>query len=261
MSSPAISPTPYPYANAVLQMLLTNAQAVLGNYFIGLYLHGSLALGDFDPGHSDIDFAVVTTRELPVKLIAGLEAMHKRIWDSGLEWVDKLEGSYLSKKTLWRYSPDETPHPHVFEKKFLVIRDNREWVINRHILREYGVTVAGPPIKPLIAPVNPDELRETVVLRLREAWTPRLNEPEWLVPPGHQPYIALTCCRALYTMEFGAITSKPVSARWALTALDKQWTVLIESALAWHYGEPHGDIEKTLELVKYTMEQTAAYRR
>ena len=261
MSPPAISPTPYPYVNAVLKLLLDNVQSVLDTYFVGLYLHGSLALGDFDPGHSDIDFAVVTTRELPVKLIADLETTHGCINDSGLEWAEKLEGSYLSKKTLRRYSPEEAPHPHVFENKFLVIRDNREWVINRHILREKGVVVAGPPIKPMITPVSPDKLRETVVLRLREAWTPRLNEPEWLIPPGHQPYLVVTCCRALYTMKFGTIASKPASVRWALTALDKEWKDLIETAMAWHYGEPRGDIEKSMELIRYTMEQIGALNR
>jgi predicted nucleotidyltransferase len=258
MPSAAASPTPYPFVNTVLQLLLKNAQSVLDTFFIGLYLHGSLAIGDFDPGHSDIDFVVVTTRELPLKLIADLEAMHARIKDSGLEWVNKLEGSYISKKALLLYNPVNAPRPRINEKKFIVDREKIDSVINRYILRESGVAVAGPPIKPLIAPVSPDELREAVVQVIREAWTPRLNDREWLVPPGDQPYLIVTCCRALYTMKFGTVTSKPVSARWALTALDKQWTSLIESAMAWHYGVPHGDIEKSLQFIRYTMKQIGA---
>jgi predicted nucleotidyltransferase len=38
-------------------------QAVLRDRFIGLYLGGSLALGDFDPQRSDIDFVAVTVDE------------------------------------------------------------------------------------------------------------------------------------------------------------------------------------------------------
>src|SRR4030042_6962221 len=120
MPPSSLSPTPYPDINAVLKMLLTGAQAVLDNYFIGLYLHGSLATGDFDPGRSDIDFLVVTTRELPLKLIADLEAMHNRILNSGLKRAKKLDGSYISKKALWRYSPDDAPRPYVDEGKFFV---------------------------------------------------------------------------------------------------------------------------------------------
>jgi predicted nucleotidyltransferase len=258
MASPVIRPTPYPYVNAVLKLLLHEAQSVLGTYFVGLYLHGSLALGDFDPGHSDIDFLVVTAEELPEKLIPDLETMHQRIWNSELEWAAKLEGTYIPKDSLYRYHAADPPRPHINERKFLFFPNENYWVISRYILREKGVVVNGLPIRPLIAPISPEELREAVVSGLIEGWIPRLNERDWLVPPGHQSYIALTCCRALYTVEFGKIASKPVSARWALTVLDNQWTDLIESALAWHYGEPHGDIEKTLQLMRYTLEQVGA---
>jgi predicted nucleotidyltransferase len=260
MPPEVFSPTPYPDVNTVLKLLLKEAQGVLDNYFIGLYLHGSLALGDFNPGSSDIDFCIVTSRELPLKLISELEAAHQRINDSGLAWVDKLEGSYLSKKAVRRYRPEEVPHPHVWNKKFQVTRDESAWAIDRHILREHGVTVAGPPVKPLIDPVSPDELRNVIITGIRDEWVSKLNEPEWLKPPSSQPFVVLTCCRALYTMKFGTIVSKPVSARWAVEALGKQWKGLIETALAWHYGLPHGDIEQTLQFMRYTMEQIGALR-
>ncbi len=46
------NPTPYPDVNAVLHRLLAEVQAVLGERFVGLYLYGSLAGGDFDPDTS-----------------------------------------------------------------------------------------------------------------------------------------------------------------------------------------------------------------
>jgi predicted nucleotidyltransferase len=54
-------PTPYPDVNEVLLTLLDNVRAILGDYFTGMYLYGSLASGDFDPRRSDIDFLVVTS--------------------------------------------------------------------------------------------------------------------------------------------------------------------------------------------------------
>ena len=257
MPPSALSPTPYPDINAVLQMLLTGVRAVLDNYFIGLYLHGSLAMGDFDPGHSDIDFLVVTTRELPLKLIADLEAMHNRILNSGLKRAKKLDGSYISKKALWRYNPDDTPRPYVDEGKFFVSRDGIECVINRHILREHGVAVVGPPIKPLIAPVSPEELRQAVKEKLFTWWAPMLKEPGFPNSgPGYQSYAVTTMCRALYALKFGAIVTKPTAVRWAIMTLDKEWTKLIEAALAWHDGDPAGDIERTKAFMRYTMEKT-----
>jgi len=261
MSLSAASPTPYADVNAVLKLLLKNVQDVMGTFFIGLYLHGSLALGDFDPGHSDIDFVVVTTRELPVKLISDLEAMHARIKDSGLKLAIKLDGAYISKKALLRYSIDNPPCPEIDETKFSIQRDGSHGIINRHILRENGVVVAGPPVRPLIAPVSPDELREAVLDRLFTWWAPMLDKPGLRYPgPGYQSYAVLTMCRALYTLQHGAIVSKPVSARWALQTLDKRWTKLIESALAWHDGDPTGDIEQTRAFIKYTLERVKPYR-
>jgi predicted nucleotidyltransferase len=52
--------TPYPDVNAVLDLLLVKVQATLAHNFVALYLHGSLACGDFELQTNDIDFVVVT---------------------------------------------------------------------------------------------------------------------------------------------------------------------------------------------------------
>jgi predicted nucleotidyltransferase len=260
MSSPATGPTPYSYINAVLEILQAHLRATLGDYFIGLYLHGSLASGDFDPGHSDIDFLVVTTEELPEKMLPDLAAMHDLVWGIGLEWAKKLEGTYIPKNSLYRYNPADPPRPGIYEGKFLTFRHEIHWVINRHILRENGVVVSGPPIRPLIAPVTPEEIRQAIVTGLIEAWTDKLSERDWLIPPGHQPYIVLTCCRVLYTLKYGTITSKLTSARWAFGSLGNQWKNLIESAEAWHYGLPPGDIDMTLQMMRYTLDKLKIYQ-
>ena len=78
-------PTPYDDINLFLQILLDNVRAVLGNYFIGMYLYGSLATGEFDANRSDIDFLVVTSEKLPKNMISDLKTMHTRLYESGLE--------------------------------------------------------------------------------------------------------------------------------------------------------------------------------
>jgi hypothetical protein len=44
--------TPYPKINALLQELGAGVQSILGARFVGLYLDGSLAIGDFAPGRA-----------------------------------------------------------------------------------------------------------------------------------------------------------------------------------------------------------------
>ena len=64
----SLFPTPHPGVNLALRELTARIQAILGGRFSGLYLYGSLALGDFDPCSSDIDLIVVTGPELPEDL-------------------------------------------------------------------------------------------------------------------------------------------------------------------------------------------------
>ncbi len=62
---PGLPPsTPYPDVNAVLVLLLAGVKEVLGDLLVGLYVHGSLATGGYDPARSDIDFLVVTAGNL-----------------------------------------------------------------------------------------------------------------------------------------------------------------------------------------------------
>jgi predicted nucleotidyltransferase len=254
-------PTPYPYVNDAVHLLLKNVRAVLKDNFVGLYLHGSLASGDFDPGHSDIDFLVVTERELSKATIAELETMHQRMMKNGPEWVKKLEGTYYSKKTLFRYGASKRKTPYLNEGRFYMTGQGIDWIINRHILREKGIIAAGPPIRLMIAPVSPEDIRQAVIRGIIKYWTPKLNDPDWMKPPGHQPYIAVTCGRALYTLKTGKVKSKLFSARWALKNMDKKWHDLIEYAISWRYGMPSGDIEKTREMARYTVEIMKANQR
>jgi predicted nucleotidyltransferase len=51
-------PTPYADLNTVLRELVAWVQRILRDDFIGAYLQGSFAIGDFDI-YSDVDFLIV----------------------------------------------------------------------------------------------------------------------------------------------------------------------------------------------------------
>ena len=70
--------TPHAEVNAVLRELLPGLHAILGDQFVGMYLTGSLAAGDFDR-NSDVDFAVVTEDEMGGELFSALDALHRRV--------------------------------------------------------------------------------------------------------------------------------------------------------------------------------------
>jgi predicted nucleotidyltransferase len=242
--------------NSVLQELLSGARALLGPRFVGMYLDGSLAIGDFDPGSSDLDFVVVTDDELPPQTFVALRTMHERLAAGASKWANELEGSYIPRRAL-RHDPRPGPHPYIDRGTSVLVMEHPEsgyWVIHRHILREHGVVLVGPPPRTLIDPVHPAALREAVRGILREWWMPMLREGPLLQNRFYRCYAVLTMSRMLYTMRHGAIVSKPVAARWAQETLDARWTPLIQGALAWS-REAAPDLGETLAYIRHTCEQ------
>jgi len=248
------SPTPYADINQVLHTLLAEIQMVLQERFVGLYLYGSLASGDFEPARSDIDFLVVTASELPAGVVSDLESVHTSLWAGGSKWALKLEGTYIPQTALRRYDPRDGPFPCVNEGKFYLARHESDWVLQRHILRESGVAVAGPDLCPLIDPVLPAEICTAVLGYLREWWQPMLRNPQRLQSREYQAYATLSMCRALYTLKNSKVASKTASARWAQQTLGERWSALIDRALAWPQGEQPDEITETLDFVQFALE-------
>ena len=258
MSVPIAQPTPYQDVNATLDLLLSSMQAVLGDRLVGLYLGGSLALGDFDPGRSDIDFVAVTADELPPEMVAALREMHARLWDTGSKWAMKLDGSYVPQQVIRRWTSDHAPCPFVEGDRFEATVQGSA-VIQRHIIREHGVVIAGPDPHTLIDPVDADGLRDAMREMLEKWWRPLLDDPDWLQTSQNQPFAILTMCRTLYTLEHGVVASKPVTAQWAQGALGEQWAALIEWALAWSPDTESNQLTSTLKLIQYTLKRYAQY--
>lgn len=252
--------TPYPEINTLLHELLAGARAALGQQFVGLYVHGSVASHDFNPQRSDIDFVVVTADDLPPEIVTALEHMHASLTTSGLQWAMILEGSYIPQAALRRYDPAHAQYPALrSDGTFAVDGHGVDWIIQRHILREKGLAIAGPPIKTLIEPVAPDAVRWASRETLREWWEPQLTESFRLRSSEYQAYAILTMCRALYTLEHGDVASKPTAARWAQTVLDARWSALIDRALAWGHGMELDAFDDTLNLIRYTLERSQSY--
>jgi hypothetical protein len=251
---PSVVATPYLEINSVLQELLAGVRAILGRRFVGMYLDGSLAIGDFDLDKSDLDFVVVIDGELSAETFGDLEAMHDRIATGASKWTKELEGSYIAQRAL-RHDRRPAAHPYIDRGSTLAMvhPESGYWVIHRHMLREHGVVLAGPPPRTLIDAVQPAELREAVLGILREWWMPMLIEAPLLQNSFYRCYAVLTMSRMLSTICHGAIVSKPVAARWAQKALDQRWTPLIRDALAWSRDVPP-DLNETLAYIRYTCE-------
>lgn len=262
MSEKTLNFTPYPDIKAILLLLLSNVQKILKDQFVGMYLYGSLARGDFNYNCSDIDFVVVTSDELLDCIVTDLAEMHMQIATIDSKWARELEGSYISRQAIRRYDPANIMHPHIDRGcgNLSIEQHDSDWVIQRYSLRESGVVLAGPSPKRLIDPIGSDELR-MALLGLLWWWELQITDTSRVQRSDYQVYSILTMCRILYTLQYGTIVSKPAAARWVQKAIDKQWTNLIENALIWQPGTQMNHLIDTLDFIKYTLDYCRQYEK
>lgn len=245
---PSMQPTPYVDINQFLSLLLQQQRLVLGANLVGAYLGGSLALGDFDPAASDIDLLVVTAVPVSVQELEQLRAMHSQL--SGHKMGSHLEISYIPQAAIRRHDRSDCHHPSMGNTwAFGLSQHDEAWVIQRWIIREKGVTLWGPPPATLIDPLSEQDLRQAVRTLLREDWSNRLNTPEWFRRRDFQAYGILTMCRCRYTLETGAIASKPAAAAWAKERMPA-WAHLIDRALRWRYDPQPDEVTESLDFIR-----------
>ena len=237
--------TPYPAVDAIANTLFSRVHETLGDDLIGFYLDGSLALGDFDPTTSDVDFLAAIARPLPPAAFDALAAMHRRLRDSGRPYATELEGSYIPLPALRRHHPADATfanHERGPDEILKYKYHHSDWVIHRYTVREQGVVLYGPPPATLIDPVSAGDLRRATDDVLRSWWgTADAVAYIRAAPPGGLAFIALTMCRALYGLQYGQVVSKRAAAEWALATQDARWHALIERSLRWQLDESSKD--------------------
>lgn len=244
-----------------------SARDVLGANFVGAYLQGSFAVGDFDP-HSDVDFIVVVAEELSNNQVGALQAVHERVFRLTSPWAQHLEGSYFPKgmlrdlaergKSLWYLDHGA---------RSLVKSEHCNTVVVRWVVREKGMPLAGPPPVTLVDPI-PVELLRGEIMEVITGWG-----QEIIANPGrynnhfYQTFIVLNYCRMLHDLYTGSPGSKLAGAEWAKANLEPSWSALIDRA--W-LGRPDpassvrraadpADFESTLKFVKHVIEESKRY--
>jgi hypothetical protein len=259
MASYALWPTSYPDVNAALGHFRDALQVMLGSQFIGMYLYGSLALGDFDPAGSDIDILVVTDGELSPDKLDALSELHRRFDASGSPWAARVEAAYVPAAVLQGRDTGAARYPQVEKGEAVVLLPLEDgWPFQCHSLREHGVTVIGPDPHALVAPVSYRAMREAAAVIVSDWLALSQRDPEWLAwlqDRTGQAFVVLTLCRLLYTLDAGNVASKPRAARAAALWPAAPWAALIERSLAQqrrHVETPTQDVEATLALLRFT---------
>ncbi len=188
-----------------LRDLVRRISATLGRDLLGVYLHGSAAMGAFVPSRSDVDVLVIARCPIPAEVKAVLaDSLSERALPCpgvGLELsVVTLEAAR---------GPREAPpfELHLSTQGGRVVDggEDPDLVPAFAMARARGRSLLGPPPEDLIAPVDRNRLLRSLAEDL--AWGVERNLPG---------YAVLNACRSLRFARDVVLCSKPEGAEWAL---------------------------------------------
>lgn len=254
-----LQPTPFAEVNVVLNEFRERLSGLLGDHWQGLYVIGSLALGDFDMQHSDIDMLVVTDGAIEDALFDELAKIHADFAAQNPVWAGRVEAVYVPRVVLNGTGDDGSLQYAQIERGTALFKAKLEkgWVFQCWTLRERGVVVAGPDPRTFVQPANRDEMRRAIAAMSGGWLQESRQDAEWLVwlrQRENQIFVIQTLCRMLYSLRTGAVASKPAAAQWVQHHLGDPWAEIIAAALAGQGDILPDEEAATLAFIAYTVE-------
>jgi Domain of unknown function (DUF4111)/Nucleotidyltransferase domain len=213
--------------------LVEGFRDILGDNLRGIYLHGSLALGCFNPARSDIDVLVVMAEPLDTdtKLLVADLLLHVSCAPYPVE-LHVLTRSQLND---WRHPSPFEMHYGESHRETLALdpltalqtmsSTDRDLAAHVTIAREAGIAVIGPPSEEVLPKVPFAHYRDALGTDLT-----------WARGVRSALYGILSPCRVWATLETGALHSKASGAAWALERLPDDLKPLVKTALASYTG-------------------------
>lgn len=218
---------------ALLAALAGRYSELLGENFTGLYVHGSYAMGGFNPLKSDLDYIIVCNREPDAAtkrcIMDDTVAYMQFAPAKGLEMHLMLRDDCLTyrhpSRFLLHYSPAHTRAYLTDPEGYVARMQGRDIDLGAHLTVMYarGRRIYGPEVREVFGPVPKEAYLASI-----------LDDAGW--SEADAMYHVLNCCRTLAYLSDGQVRSKKEGALWALDNLDSRWHALIREALACYAG-------------------------
>lgn len=218
-----------------------SAEAALRSDLLGIYVSGSLTMGDFQSASSDIDFLAVTARPFTEADLPRVAAIHTGL--AGKPFGDRLEGSYAAASRLHAWgidgdlvSAEPGAPPQICASEYSA--DNM-WA-----LRYMSVALHGAPPASILPEVDAATVRGDLRDYLKELLVRPADTSQQLSS------IVLNIARCLYGIEIGQACTKQDAVTW-LIACEPSLAAGVSAALGVRRGQqPAGDMAAMGDLVR-----------
>jgi len=204
-----VSSLPKPL-DRILPPLLDDLASSLGTDLVGAYLYGSAVSGGFDATISDLDLVVATARSSDEIDFGVLEGIVGRLATREPAWSDRLDITFVGRDTLATFRDGGPLIEISHDEPLRRIPNADDWLETWFLARDADTALFGPSPKELIPPIDVAEFLQGVALDVDRLVEKARDDPR----DGFLAYRLLTLCRALRSLESGAICSKDEGAAW-----------------------------------------------
>ena len=264
----------YPKLKEVFDKIIVDLQETLGSKFIGLYLQGSLAIGDFDRS-SDVDFIIATSDELSSREVTEWQLRHEQIYDQDNRWVKRLEYSFFPIQMLKKLS---SPYPKEHNRDTLWYYDNGSRTVEksdhcnsivvRWTLREKGIVLFGPHPKTIIPSIPANVLRNEIKNTIIGWGEELIKNPDPYQNRFYQSYLVLNFSRMLHDLLKGRVSSKLTGIKWAKKQLPEKWKdhfdfcweERTDTTISVNQVANPESFKRSMEFVKYVVDKSKQYK-
>lgn len=244
--------------NEVLEKIAYEYQGILRDNLVGIYVHGSIAFGCFNPFKSDIDFIAVVDKS---PTIEEKEALIKSLLDLSTDAPSKgFEMSIVLSGVCKNFI-----YPTPFELHYSIAHlqrcedDLREYCTSMNgidkdlaahftVIKHVGYTLIGKQVSEVFGEVPKEDYLDSIKADIVDSKEDVIENPV---------YIILNLCRVLAYKNNSLVLSKEQGALWGIDNLPKQYIALVSRALNNYKSEEieeSFDREESLIFCNYMIE-------
>mgnify|MGYP002076914063 CR=1 FL=1 len=214
---------------SLVQELSDKILESLNEELLGLYIFGSLIMGDFEPDRSDLDLLTIVEHDINEQRLDNLRKMHTEFIEKYPQWDHRIEVAYVPLEGMKTFKTQTCKIVRISPGEPIHFRDmDVDWLMVWCMVQEHGTVLFGPRPDVFIPHITQQEFIDSLKNYL----------PEWLEAGkrddrlAYQSYIILSLCRSMYVFAHGEQRSKVKAANWAKERYP-QWSQLIDNALHW----------------------------
>lgn len=233
-----------PDLNTITDAIVDASRDAFGDGLVGVYLHGSAAMGCWNPSKSDVDVIVVVD-ETPdkaskLRFLDCIVGINSRATKKGVEISvvrrDVCSDFVYPTPYELHFSPTHLALYYADKDEYLrrLCGVDRDLAAHFTVINKYGVALCGAPVSDVFGEVDAEYYLDSIAADVECAREDIKRDPL---------YITLNLCRVLAYARDGLVISKKDGGEWGLEHLPERFRPLISRALCCYIGD--GEMEYT----------------